>query len=117
MEGLNQIPNIQILTKTVIRDYPLDFFILIGVLIFLIFLVIVLVSYLKKIVKCVILILLAIGLFIGEGYLYKNVLNTATYTYEILVEDHIDLEELSQYCDKIVIEDKKAIISWSGKIE
>lgn len=117
MEGLNQISNIQILTKTVTRDYPLDFFILIGVLIFLIFLVVVLISHLKKIVKCVILILFVIGLFIGEWYLYKNVLNTATYTYEILIEDHIDLEELSQHCDKIVIEDKKAIISWSGKIE
>lgn len=117
MEGLNQIPDILILTETVTRDFPLEIFILIGALIFFMLLAVIMTSCFKKIVKCVALIFIAIGLFTGEWYLYENVLNTVTHTCEILIEDHIDLEELSQHCDKIAIDGRKAIITWKEKIE
>ena len=117
MKDLGQIPDIQILTETITRDFPIESFILVGVLIFLIAVTVILTTCLKKIIKWGVIILIAIGLFTGEWYLYENVLNTVTHTCEILIEEHIDLEELSQHCDRIVIEGKKAIVSWSEKIE
>lgn len=117
MENLGQIPDIQILTETITRDFPLECFILFGVLVFLIFVVVIFTTYLKKIVKWGLIFLVALSLFTGEWYLYKNVLNSVTHTCEILIEDHIDLEELSRHCDKITIQGKKAIVSWSEKIE